>query len=237
MGKFDREIKIPKDRSYCREGVFCGFYVNAGYKDKNGEDACVERIALSRLIELVQCIQTRRGYRWNAVHIRFTVIAKSQQKSLSNDVEDASRCGDAVIRAVKKEIEKRNDKAIIHYRWHLEWSETAGWHYHVAFFLNGNALKGTTALETEFWKQGVASVQAICPDFTRTRKGPARDYFESRGLVVDNSKKFLPLQNDIDFEYSIYWFSYMTKKATKELAVQSKVRTTGGTSLKRFKGA
>lgn len=225
MSKFDIEILKPKDKSYCEQELFNGLYVNAGYKNKDGIDVACEKRALVCLFDQLKHVKTVPGYRWNAAHIRFTMVPKKDQHLPGN--EELARSGHTVLAAVKKAIKKRQPKAIIHYRWHLEYSSTSGWHYHVAFLTNGNQLKGTAALETELHECRVHSVESIKPDLSRMREGEAKDYFLSQGIDIDRSLKYLPLKNEIDFEYALYWFSYMTKRATKE-AVS---RSTGGTQL------
>lgn len=225
MSKFDVEFVKPKDKSYCEDAVFNGLYVNAGYKNKDGIDVACEKRALVGLIEQLKHVKTVTGYRWNAAHIRFTMVTKEDQHLPGN--EEIARSGHKALQAAKMAIEKRYPSAKIHYRWHLEHSPDAGWHYHVAIFTNGNQLIGTRAIETELHAYGVHSLECIKPDFLRMREGEARDYFLSQGLKVDSSLKYLPLKNEIDFEYALYWFSYMTKRATKE-AVS---RSTGGTAL------
>lgn len=226
MSKFDIEIKKPKDKSYCEEVLFNGLYVNAGYKNKDGIDVACEKRALVGLFEQLKHVKTVPGYRWNASHMILRMVPKKDQDLPGK--EDLAISGDKALAAVKKAIKKKYPKAIIHYRWHLEYSSRSGWHYHVAFLTNGNQLKGTDALETELHKYRVHSVELIKPDFSRMKEGEAKDYFLSQGIEIDSSLNYLPLKNEIDFEYALYWFSYMTKRATKE-AVS---RSTGGTQLK-----
>lgn len=226
MSKFDIEIKKPKDQSYCEEALFNGLYVNAGYKSKKGIDVACEKIALVSLFEQIKHVKSAPGYRWNAAHIRFSMVPKKDQELPGK--EELAISGHKALQAAKMAIKKRYPNAKIHYRWHLEHSPDAGWHYHVAIFTNGNQLIGTRAIETELHAYGVHSLESIKPDFSRMREGEARDYFLSQGLEVDSSLNYLPLKNEIDFEYALYWFSYMTKRATKE-AVS---RSTGGTQLK-----
>lgn len=227
MSKFDIVLKKPKDKGYCRDSIFNGFLINSGRKNQDGEDIACERLALCALIEQVQHIHRVPGYRWNAAHMRLRTLEKKYQHLPGREAE--SKRGPEVLRAAKKSIEKKYPNAKIHYRWHLEHSDLAGWHYHVAIFMNGNELNGVKAIQQELRANGAASVDCIKPDFSRVKDPVARDYFISQEIKLEpgSNLRYLPLLDEIDFEYAIYWFSYMTKKATKNYIG----RSCGGTQI------
>lgn len=227
MSKFDVVLKKPKDKGYCKDSSFKGFLINSGRKNQDGEDIACERLALCALIEQVQHIHRVQGYRWNAAHMRLKTLDKEYQHLPGMEAE--SKRGPEVLRAAKKSIEKKYPRAKIHYRWHLEHSDLAGWHYHVAIFMSGNELNGVKAILTELRANGAASVDFIKPDFSRVKDPVARDYFISQGIKLEpgSNLRYLPLRHEIDFEYAIYWFSYMTKKATKDYVG----RSCGGTQI------
>ena len=234
--KFNQTYKVPKDLSFHSGSMFHGFLINAGYVAKHGEMACVERRSMTQLMSMVQALSFVPGYHWNAYHVRFTVVPAYAQ--IGDEAEAEARTGHLLLQKVKIAIEKRLPSAKVFYRWHLEWSPCAGWHYHAAIFINGSAVKGSRALDASFHQcmDENSTFEIVNPDMDRIKDETIKNYFKDAGLNVLSDRSFHSLENEIDYEYIIYWFSYMCKKHTKEAGYKipssgKRIKTTGGTNL------
>lgn len=234
IGGFNSVVKIPKDMDFHEEPEFYGLHVNAGYETKRGDIASVERRAMAQMFRMFQYVHAVPGYRWCVAHMRLTVVSKDKQQGR----EALAKDGPAFLTKLMKEVEKRIPRANLYYRWHLEWSETAGYHFHVAIFFNSNQIKNTDAFMASFHmvknsslEYSFATAQFISPDIARIKQEEVKAYFLSSGLRLDGSKEYVCLESEIQREFALYWLSYMCKKYTKEKIIEEGKRISGGSLL------
>ena len=231
---FDSVVVLPKDMEFHDESMFYGLHVNAGHVSSVGDVTVVERRSMGKLLQTMQHLRKIPGYLWCVGHMRITAVAKAHQL----DREALAKSGPVLIRKLMDVVKKTVPMANIFYRWHLEWSEDAGYHYHVAVFFGSSHLQGIDAFMASFHKvklanqeYAFATAEFAPPNFDKVKKSDVRDYFVSKGLVIDRSKKYLRLSNDIDWEYALYWLSYMCKLHTKEQIIEEGLNISGGSYL------
>ena len=78
----------------------------------------------------------------------------------------------------------------------LEWSISAGWHYHAAIFINGSAVRGSSALDASFHQcmDENSTFEIINPDVDRINNEAIKTYFKDAGLNVQSDRSFHPLK-------------------------------------------
>lgn len=231
---FDSVVNIPKDMGFHAKPKFYGLYVNAGYETSNGEIASVERRSMSQMFKMFQHMRAVPGYRWCAGHMRLTVVSKDRQQGR----EELAKSGPAFLTKLMKEVQRSIPRANLFYRWHLEWSETAGYHFHVAVFFNANQIQGSDAFMASFHKvkdanpeYAYATAQFVSPSIERISQEEVEEYFLNNGLKLDGSKNYLSLETALQQEFAFYWFSYMCKKYTKEKIIEEGRKISGGSLL------
>lgn len=231
---FNSVVKIPKDMGFHEEPELYGLHINAGYETKRGEIASVERRSMAQMLRMFQYVHGIPGYRWCVAHMRLTVVSKDEQQGR----EELAKSGPVFLTKLMKEVQRSIPRANLYYRWHLEWSETAGYHFHVAIFFNSNQIQNTDAFMASFHKvknsnseYSFATAQFICPDIARIKQEEVKAYFLSNGLNLDSSKEYICLESEIEREFAFYWLSYMCKKHTKEKIIEEGKRISGGSLL------
>lgn len=231
---FNSVVKVPKDMGFHEKPEFYGLHVNAGYETKRGEIASVERRSMAQMLRMFQHVHAVPSYRWCVGHMRLTVVSREQQQGR----EELAKSGPAFLTKLMKEVQRNIPRANLYYRWHLEWSEAAGYHFHVAIFFNSNQIQGTDALMVSFHTvkksspdYSFATAQFIFPGIKRIKQEEVKDYFLSNGLKLDGFKDYVSLETEIKREFAFYWLSYMCKKFTKEKIIEEGRKISGGSLL------
>lgn len=235
-----QEFKYSGSHRFIQSDEFKGFKVNAGNEAQDGAITSIHTHWMTKYLKMFQWAYHREEML--AINLRLGVMPAAMQACMHDkDKKKLIASTKKLLRLVMEYVVAKVEGFKYVYCGCLEFDsinkrQGAGLHMHAGLIAHG--LRGVGAIKAAFYEIrkkyrefNDAYLDFVPFDFYgRTKRKEDRDYFISRGLKIKESPEFLNLNDDVDYEYAIFVFSYHCKKMSKEslMLERNHILTTSG---------